>query len=96
MREQNFDRYANTVDSRVPIQGKYARDIRELGKAAFRYSMRSVKLNRQAWRFDVHVVDADPEAIKQFVHDFPMCYVENTFSQVALEAKTKSRKKAAV
>lgn len=92
MREKNFDRYANTTDSRVPIQGKYVRDVRDLAKASFRIAFRSVKLNRNEWRFDVHVVDADAQVVTEFMQEFPMCHVENTFSGLAAASNNKKAK----
>lgn len=90
MRENNSERYANTPDSRVPIQGKYARNIREIASAFFRITFRSVKLNRQQWRFDIMLVDADKESVTQFLQQYPMCHIENTFSGLSTRKKSKT------
>lgn len=91
MSEKNHDRYKNTADCSVPIKGKYRRNIISTAKGFFRIGYRSVKLNRDEWRFDVHTVDADEQTIKDFLEECPMCYVENTFSEDPIK-KSKERK----
>lgn len=75
------ERYANTPDCKVPISSKYKRNIIDIAKAFFRTKYRSTVLNREDWRFDVRVVDAEPAEVKQFMEEHTMCFVENTFSQ---------------
>lgn len=78
---QKAERFANTADSKIPIQGKYKRNIIELAKATFRTRFRSVSLNRPEWRFDILVVDADENIVFEFITEYPMCHIENTFSK---------------
>lgn len=93
MAQINFERFENTADSRVPIKGRYRRHVIELAKAYFRTGFRQVTVNRKEWRFDVHVVDADAQSVKEFEKDHEMCHVENTFS--ALSIKKVKQKTAA-
>lgn len=98
MSEKNPERYSNTADCSVPIQGKYRRNVIDIAKAYFRICYRSVKLNREQWRFDVHTVDADETLVKEFLEEYPMCRVENTFSEVqsSMPKVANSRSKAIV
>ena len=75
------ERFCNIADSKVPIQGKYKRNIVELARATFRTRFRTVSLNRKDWRFDILVVDADENIVKEFITEYPMCHIENTFSK---------------
>lgn len=91
MPSNNSDRYANTPDCTVPIKGKYRRNIISIAKGFFRIGFRSVKLNRDEWRFDVHTVDATQQTIKDFLEECPMCFVENTYSNLVESSKIKKQ-----
>lgn len=78
---KEFKRFSGIPDSKVPVQTKYKCNIIELAKAAFRTSFRTVTLNRKHWRFDILLVDADAKHVTEFLNDYPMCHIENTFSQ---------------
>lgn len=86
MSKKNSERYKNTADCSVPIDGQYRRNIISTAKGFFRICFRNVKLNRLEWRFDVHTVDADAKTINDFLEECPMCSVENTFSEVKSKA----------
>lgn len=91
MRGKNSERYANTADCSVPIQGQYRRNIISAAKTCFRIAFRSAELNRSDWRFDVHTVDASEDSIKNFLEEYPMCFVENTFSE-SIEKRNDTKK----
>lgn len=90
MSNNNSKRYVNTADCAVPIEGKYRRNIISIAKGFFRIGFRKAELNRDQWRFDVHVVDADAQTIKDFLEECPMCHVENTFREIKVKEKVPS------
>lgn len=92
MADKNSYKYANTPDCKVPIRGKYKRNIIELAKAFFRTRYRNTVLNRTKWRFDVHVVDAEAGEVKEFMQQNNMCFVENTFSSCSEPGARSSEK----
>jgi hypothetical protein len=88
-------RYAKSPDSRVSIQGKTLRNIIELARATFRTSFRNVYLDRSTWCFYVQVVDADKQVVSQFMDEYKMTLVENTFSSLRNTGKVKLKPKTA-
>lgn len=85
MAKKVSERFPNLADSQIPLQGQYKRSITQIAKAFFRTALRQVNLNRKEMRFDILVVDANETLVKEFIEEYPMCYVENTFSEIKAE-----------